>query len=356
MLMLRGFKRTLCKGAIAAIALVLAVLLVAPKAQAADFNLTASPLPINLITKPGGSVSTPLRVQNTGTETVKVKVSLLKFKANGTSGKPEILDPSPGDDYIKWVSFSETSFQAEPNVWHTVNMTIKAPKEAAFGYYYAVIFSQDDTKQRVVSDKQHNTINGAVATLVLLDVNAPGEKRELSVTKFMSQKRFYEYLPASFTITVHNSGNVHAAPSGDVFISRNHKDTLAALQINAAQGNILPGTSREFTVQWDDGFPRYQTKRVNGQVVTGSDGKPQQQLNWKGTNLGKLRIGKYYAHLVLVYNDGTRDIPVEGELSFWVIPWRLLALVIFLVVLPLVLGTLLVRQRRQLKKLKGQLK
>ncbi|MFZ3031816.1 MAG: hypothetical protein WA082_02160, partial [Candidatus Moraniibacteriota bacterium] len=37
----------------------------------------------------------------------------------------------------------------------------------------------------------------------------------------------------------------------------------------------------------------------------------------------KLRFGKYTAKLLLIYDDGKRDIPIEGEVSFWVIPWRL---------------------------------
>lgn len=349
MLMLRGFKRTLCKGALIAVVALFAALTVVPKAHAADFNLTASPLPINLSVKPGVSVATPLKIQNTGSATVKVKVNLLKFRANGTSGKPEILDPAASDDFIKWVSFSQTSFEAEPNVWHTITMTIKTPKEAAFGYYYAVIFSQDGGNQKVVTDKQHNTINGAVATLVLLDVNAPGEKRALTVKNFTSAHKVYEFLPARFTITVHNSGNVHAVPFGDVFIGRGKKTDMVSLAINSAGGNVLPNTDRVFEVNWNDGFPSYQTKRVNGQVLSNKDGKPIESLNWNGLNLSKLRIGKYTAHLVLTYNDGTRDVPVEGDISFWVIPWRLLLAVVLIPTIPAVVVYVLMKRRMKKK-------
>jgi hypothetical protein len=36
-----------------------------------------------------------------------------------------------------------------------------------------------------------------------------------------------------------------------------------------------------------------------------------------------LRFGHYTAHLVMVYDDGNRDVPLEAYVSFWVIPWRL---------------------------------
>jgi hypothetical protein len=43
---------------------------------------------------------------------------------------------------------------------------------------------------------------------------------------------------------------------------------------------------------------------------------------WK--DAAKLRFGKYQAKLLLIYDDGHRDVPLEGTVSFWVVPWRLL--------------------------------
>ncbi len=295
-------------------------------ASAADFNLTASPLPINLNVKPGGTVTTPLRVQNTGTEAITINVSLKKFGPTDKTGKPTIIDVGPKDDFIHWVHFSQTSFLAQPNVWYTVTMTINPPADAAFGYYYAVIFSQASNGQKITTDKLHSTVHGAVASLVLLDVNVPGEKRTLTVTSFVSAHKVYEYLPSIFTITVHNSGNVHAVPAGDIFISKNHKDTLDALPINNGAGNVLPKTDRQFEVSWNDGFPSFQPRKVNDQVISDKNGKPAKGLSWNGLNFSKFRFGKYYAHLYLTYNDGQRDVPVEGDLSFWVIPWKIMLL------------------------------
>src|SRR5665213_3870877 len=111
---------------------------IAAPALAADFNVTTSPLPVLLSAKPGQTVSTALRVQNSGKDAVIFKVGLQKFKANGDSGKPVILKREAGDDYFDWVSFDKPTFEADPNVWNEVKMTIKVPSDAAFGYYYAV--------------------------------------------------------------------------------------------------------------------------------------------------------------------------------------------------------------------------
>ncbi|MBI2439487.1 MAG: hypothetical protein HYV45_02715, partial [Candidatus Moranbacteria bacterium] len=47
-------------------------------------------------------------------------------------------------------------------------------------------------------------------------------------------------------------------------------------------------------------------------------------LKWDWNDASKLRFGKYQAKLLLIYDDGTRDIPIEGMVSFWVVPWRII--------------------------------
>jgi hypothetical protein len=105
-------------------------------AQTSDsLNLTTSPLPISLVAQPGKAVTTDLRVKNAGAKTESLKIDLYKFRAYGDTGKPQIIDREPGDDYFDWVSFSQKTFTAEPNVWKTIKMTVNVPKSAAFGFH-----------------------------------------------------------------------------------------------------------------------------------------------------------------------------------------------------------------------------
>jgi hypothetical protein len=321
------------RGQRAAALITLAALLLWPSlahAASGDFNITTSPLPVLLATKPGTTTSTTLRVQNSGTTATRFKVELKKFRARGDTGKPLLVNRQPGDDYFDWVSFSKTSFEAEPGVWNEIGMTIKVPKDAAFGYYYAVLFSKEGANPKPQGNA--NTLTGAAAVLVLLDVQAPGEKKELKVTGFSSDHKLYEYLPADFKVTVHNSGVIHLSPAGNVFITRGgHKD-IASLDVNPAAGNVLPNSSRTFNVSWGDGFPVFETKRDHGVVVTDKRGRPVRQLKWDFSHANRLRIGHYTAHLLLTYDNGSRDVPVEAEVSFWVVPWKAILAFIGLIV------------------------
>jgi hypothetical protein len=128
-----------------------------------------------------------------------------------------------------------------------------------------------------------------------------------------------------------NSGNVHVIPRGTIFISKNGQD-VGTVDINADRGNVLPASNRLFTGQWADGFPSYHVKEANGKVVLDKNGKEVQELKWDFGRLSKLRFGKYTAHLLMAYDDGKRDVPVESEVTFWVIPWRILGVGLLVVV------------------------
>lgn len=274
------------------------------------FKLIVSPLPLALEAKPGERVSTDVKVMNGGTVSERVAISVMKFGAEGEDGSPKLLDPEPSDDFLSWISFSEKTFTAEPQQWKTIKVTIDTPKTAAFGYYYALVFARDNQK----IEAQKANLLGAVAGLLLFDVNAPGAKRTADVLSFQSDKKVYEFLPANFTVRVKNTGNTHIAPRGNVFVKRGN-DQLALLEVNKARGYILPGSVRAYSATWADGSPVFQV----------AEGTKERSLNWSNVSIGNFRMGKYTAEVVMAYNDGTRDIPVTGQVSFWVIPWRILA-------------------------------
>ncbi len=297
-----------------------------------SFNLVTSPLPINLKAKPGSTVVTDIRVKNGNTNTEKLKVTLMKFNAYGEEGKPGLADREAGDDYFDWVSFSPNVFEAPSNEWITIKMTINLPKSAAFGYYYAVIFSRADEAPK--PQAKQSVLVGSTAVLVLLEADVPNAKRTANIVSFSVGKKSYEFLPAEFTVKIKNSGNIHLIPTGNIFISRGGKN-VAILSVNDASGNVLPGSNRIFTTAWKDGFPSYVTKEAGGKIVNDDKGKPVKSLTWDISKINNLRFGHYTARLLLAYDDGVRDVPLEASLSFWVIPWRIIggALVIFALVI-----------------------
>ena len=284
--------------------------------------LTTSPLPINLKVTPGTSVSAPIKIKNDGNQDENLKVTLMKFKADPVTGATILGEREPADSYFDWVSFSDPTFTLQPNEWKTITATFNVPTSASFDYYYAIVFFRAD--QKVQPGERQTVLNGGTATMVLLTADVPNAKKELTLDQFTVNKNIFEFLPAIFDIKIKNTGNVHIIPHGNIFISKDGQKDVAILDVNATQGAILPNSPRTFESNWADAFPVWVPKLDNGATVKDDKGNPVQELKWNFADASKLRWGKYTAKLVLVYDNGTRDVPIEGEVSFWVLPWRLL--------------------------------
>ncbi len=340
-------------GALLALALLLSGI-VSPLASAAEanptgaFNVVVSPPSVGLEVKPGSSVSTDIKVQNNGLATEHVRVTLMKFGAKGSDGTPQLLDLKSDDESAKWVTFSTTLFDAKPKEWVTVKMTVSPPAGAAFGYYYAAIFSRDGADKQVKS-KSANLI-ASVASLVLVDVKSPGAVRKVDVAEFSTEQKSSEFLPVTFNVRMHNTGNVHVATRGNIVISRGGKQ-LAILEVNLSKGYVLPNSYRVFSTDWTDGKPVYVSQIKDGKVLKDKQGNTLNKLSWDNFSMSQLRYGKYDAKLAMVYNDGHNDISSEAKLSFWVIPWRIIA-AILVVALFVLAGAWVLLIRPLLRKLK----
>jgi hypothetical protein len=292
-------------------------------AQSDGVRITTSPLPVSLKAKPGQSVSADLRFRNSSDHSDTFKLGLLKFRS--VDGRAILEERQPGDDFFDWVHFDINQVTLAANEWVTIKMTISLPDTAAFGYYYAVTFSRQGDNPR----GQQTALVGSTATLVLLEADAPGAERDLHLDSFTTDHHWYEFLPVNFMSVIRNSGNVHAAPYGTIYISRGDAQ-VGQIDLNPAAGNILPQSGRTFRVAWDDGFP-----------LNTEDG-----LHWDWSKVNHLRFGKYTAHLVAAYDNGQgKDVPLEASIDFWVIPWRLLLAGVAIPVIPALLVYALMRWR-----------
>ncbi len=292
-----------------------------PEPPEQSLNLTVSPISVLLEVNPGEAVTGSMRILNNGTEVEELQLELATFSADPGGSKPIIRPFEPHEAHQSWLVPESRTVSVSPGEWKTISLTFSPPKEAALTYYYAVIVNRQANAEL---EGGGTVIAGAPAVLVLATVNSPNAKQELQLVSFKSPKKVYEFLPAEFEVQVENTGNVHLAPLGNVFIDGGGKKDIGILSFNQASGLVLPDTTRTYTVRWEEGFPFYETVSQDGVVELNEDGTVKRKLNWD-LPLSKLRFGKYTAHLLMVYDNGDRDVPVESTLTFWVVPWRFLA-------------------------------
>ncbi len=316
--------------------------LVPKETPPSGINLTLAPTFLNLVTDPGEEVTSQIKVKNNNNFSEYLKIDIAKFESAEGGERPLISEFTSSDEYKNWISFSDSQFILDPNETKVIDVTIRAPKEASLGYYYAIIVNRT-TQQETVA--QGAAVAGAASVLALLEVTSPNAKRELQLVDFKTSKLFYEYLPAEFQITAKNTGNIHIIPSGEIFIDSMRLKEIGTIKTNEGRGNVLPGTERVYTVSWSDSFAVRVPKEDGGLAVRGEKGETKFETKFDFTKANKFRMGKYTAHLLMIYDNGERDIPLEGTVSFWVIPWRIILSVFFIIATPAVIVYIFMKWR-----------
>jgi hypothetical protein len=282
------------------------------------FNIQVSPSPLTVSLKPGQRHTAVVTVRNLSSHSETLRPRLNGFTIDAVSEKIELKPEVPlGLD--EWISFKQTSLNLAPGASQPLEIVYNTPKNVGFSYSLAITLNPADRRP----EQQGATYQAQVAVFNLINIDRPGAQRELVVKEFKSQKSRYEFLPANFELTLENKGNVIDQPVGNLFIQREFDDSepITTIPINEANGYILPGLTRTFDSSWRQGFPRHETL---------ADGSGKTRLSWHWRDIGSLRMGKYVAKVVLVYNDGQRDVPIVASTTFWVIPWKLILVTILI--------------------------
>jgi hypothetical protein len=259
-------------------------------------GMEIAPVLIEISAKPGQSVTTSIRLRNVTKTPFVVTPHMDDFIAKGENGEPQVLADgkyAETGSMSRWIA-SPGDVLLEPNVFKTVAVTINVPKNAEPGGHYGVIRFAPDQAQG--TGKTGVSISASVGSLILLTVSGK-VKESLSYLQFKAGTKsgpmsFFEKGPITFTQRVHNDGNVHEKPTGQVVILTSSGRKVAGLPINEKGGNILPGSARAFTEQW----------KTNAM------------------------FGHYTATAHLAYANGkTLESPV---VSFWIIPFKLIGLIL----------------------------
>ncbi len=288
-----------------------------------DFNLQVTPSPLVTTVKPGVKTQIDLKIHNGSSGTENLKIEPRTFRYNSDTDQVALDDTAP-PAVASWVSFSGARFTVQSGQWYTEHITFDVPKDAGFSYSFALVISRQNEPKPTQGGR---LIKGSVAVFTLINVDRPGAKSNLEVVRFGTDHHLYEYLPTTFVIRFRNNGNTIVQPYGNIFVQRSvsAKTPLATLVVNDKKGYILPSTERTVSAQWNDGFATYQ-------LVQQPDGSSKKHLSVDWSKLSHFRIGRYSAKLIAVYSDGQHDVPIEGIVTFWVIPWRAILLCIALVV------------------------
>lgn len=281
----------------------------APAPQPANNNAVGQALEIgppvfNIKVNPGQVFKTQISVRDIATTKLLVKSQLNDFTAAGEDGSPKVIvdnvDENNPYSIRKWIS-PLPDLILEPKQIRNLPITINVPAKAAPGGYYGVVRF---TATAPGVDGNGVALSASVGSLLLVTVNGVA-KQNLDVEEFKVLKdgeagTLFQNAPLSFMQRIRNTGNIHEQPTGHVTVKDMFGKIVGVTNVNSPPRNVLPGTIRRFEQQFD--------KTVIGD---------------------KKLFGKYTATLEMNY-AGQKS--VGDELTFWVIPYTLIAIIIILLV------------------------
>jgi hypothetical protein len=266
--------------------------------------LEIAPPVVSVTADPGQTIRPLINIRNVSPSKLLVTGQVNDFTAAGEDGSPKLLlDPNENNPYSirTWVTpLSKLTLESRKIVQLPVTITV--PKDAAPGGYFGVIRFSASAPE---IDSTGVSLSASLGALVFVRVNGVA-KEGLSVASFsVSQNKkdgkLFEGAPVSFVERLKNTGNTYLQPQGQVIVKDTFGKIIGAVNVNLPPRNILPGSIRRFDQPFD--------KSVIG---------------------NKILFGRYTATMKLTYGDNKQS--VEQTLSFWIIPYKLIAAVVIAII------------------------
>ena len=284
--------------------------------------LEIAPPVIYLSANPGQTLSTQILIRDIAGGNMLVSGQVNDFVAQGTDGTPKILLNSTeeaNDPYAmkSWVT-ALPGLDLVPQQIKPLTVTINVPITASPGGHYAVIRFTGTPPSLQGSGV---SLTASIGVLVLLTVSGK-IVNHLSVTQFyVSQNNkkasFFQNGPVQFNELIKNTGNEQEQPTGIVTVKDMFGSVLANVPVNVPPSNVLPSSSRLYH------------QPLNSDIIG-----------------NKKLFGRYTANLTLSYGSSPKQT-LTTSISFWVIPYKLIAIVIIILVAGFFLLRYLIRRYNQ---------
>ena len=277
--------------------------------------LTLIPPSFEVELTPGQPYDGRIKLFNEADRTVTLYSEITNFTAKDETGNPSYSFDAPLEGMALWIDIEKGPFILEPKERVEIPFSIRTPDNAEPGGHYAIIFLSDQPPATAgggkisVGSKIGSLIMGRVAGEIVED----GSIASFSLD---ANGKILTRLPAHFAVRYQNSGNAHLRPSGTITVKNLFGRTTKTLDINATKSAVLPRSTRKFEAVWEKNEAKTTTGGTWSQFWT--------ELRNEKSNFA---FGRYTAELTLVAGQNQK-IENQATLPFWVIPWRLLIIVI----------------------------
>jgi len=262
-------------------------------------GLQISPALVELNAKPGNTYTIKLSVLNVTASDLDYSTEVNDFETSDETGSPRIINNNNLPDTVSvrtWLS-KISDFGLKSRQTKTIDVSISVPLNAEPGGHYGVVHfsgSAPEVKDTGVG------LAASAGALILIRVDGKITE-EANLTSFYASTNgneawFFENGPITFVTRVENIGNVHIKPVGTIELRDIFGNLVKTMTVNEDKSNVLPNGTRRFESIYDQFW----------------------------------MFGFYTANLAIGY--GTTGQAITTTINFWVIPYKLIAVILFIIV------------------------
>lgn len=280
---------------------------------------SVSPSQLDLRLEKGDFKIGYITLKSTSAASSEYMVTSQNFIATGEEGRLDFIQPNNVFKDTDWITPEKQTVLLEGRDTRELRYTIQIPEDAETGgHYIALLFSNKLSDDAATGTKS----NAKIGVLFYLEV--VGNSIENSAVESFSllKNTNINRLPLKFETVIKNSGNVHIKPGGEIVIKNFLGKTAASIPLNPDSLKILPNGARRLESEW-------------GRNNIPDSGRASNWFSELQNEWHNFAFGPYTATVNGSYGAGER--PLQAQLKFWVIPWRIITLVIALLLILIVL-------------------
>jgi len=257
-------------------------------------DFVVGPGKVELSLNPGESKTVELIVTN------RIgKLKAFSFEIEDASGSDDpssavvLLGEDRGPYTLKdYIHIPNMKFELGHNERAHIPVTISLPVDAEPGGRYGSVLVSTVSRDAAFDDEEGTSPSSAILSRIgtLFFITTPGSsdvEGELVSFETVPDKSFFLEGPIDFGLVYENTGSVHVNPYGEIHITNIAGEEVGFIELDP--WFALPQSLRTREISWDR----------------------------------ELLIGRYKA--VALINRGYDDIVDEVSVTFWVIPWKLVA-------------------------------
>jgi len=267
-------------------------------------DFVVGPGKVDLSIEPGQTKIVEMNVTNRTGETRRFNIKVEDAAGGSNTETPIVLLGDDAGPYSlrDYITVPHDSFDLEHNQRARIPVTISLPSNAEPAGLYGSVLVDTVAIKAKPGDSGGTVPQSAIIARVgtLFFITVPGEVEKAAELKQFStvpEQTFYQSSPINFGILYENTGSIHVSPYGEMRIENMFGEEVGHVELDP--WFVLPDSVRLREVSW------------NREAL----------------------FGRYTATVYL--NRSYNDIIDEASYSFWVLPWKPLALgfaVIFLVI------------------------